>query len=331
MDINLYTFNDTEILQIKDRYKQLLFSSKQFLSLSKQYNLFDQSAKISILILSLITSFINAISGIDPTIRTYLTSSFTLCSSIIAGIVTIKKFGQESGQYFAAYGEYKELTTLLNNILTSFNSEQSYNQLNNLITQKEKKYELLLPSKKETEQYDYELLNHLDIMVNTEINKRKETDKTKKEKEEETKWLAHYNIFLERKKTIFLFESMCEYFNNYVKIQKEKNEPIISSFYQLEQLMRQKETEKYKDWVKCSSFYQTVQLSIYFKNPQKPISLDNLDQDKINLEWNHSPLLQYTDTEFNDKCKEKLYYYEQLILSEENTHEFPLVFDFYQN
>lgn len=264
-----YEYNSQEIKQIKERYKQLLIGSKLFLSTSKKYNSIDQFSKILIFLLGLITSFISAISGIDDTSKVYITSSFTLLSSIIAGIVTIKKYGQESGKYYAAYGEYKELSGMLNNILTSFKSEHKYSQLNNMITQKEKKFEQMLPRNKKQEEYENKLLEELDIIIDSELSKREDIkNKEKKEKEEE-QVLGRCKQFLEKKRLLFLYESMCEYYLKYVKEQKEKDEPIMTSFYQLEQYLRQHLPEKWKEWIKCSELYQHVQLSIYYKNYNK--------------------------------------------------------------
>ena len=57
--------------------------------------------------------------------KTYLIYIFTLGITLIGGINSIKKFGQNSGKYYSAYQEYKELITYINNIFVTLKAQSS--------------------------------------------------------------------------------------------------------------------------------------------------------------------------------------------------------------
>jgi hypothetical protein len=302
--------DEVELSIMLAKYQSFSKHSYTFLSIAKDYEWYNSSLQILIIILGLVTSFVSAISGINDQVRVYITSSFALLSSILAGVMRIKNYGEKFGTYNLAYKDYKDITTQLRTLLTTLKSEQTYEELNVLLTKKESQHEILIPR---------ELLmnDNLegDLFVENVKKKIKERQNEKAKAENATR-LKVADMFIERKKVVFGYEIRTRLYEKYVveslfKDNVEQSE--LKTYEDYVAWMRINHSDYYNDILNKFKEYQDTQISVYYLDNK--IIEQNYDLEKIDQETKLTKILLPSDEKFEKILADKFKEYMNTILT----------------
>jgi hypothetical protein len=295
IDLDLeYEWSDSEIKMITVKYKRILEDSAYLLNYAVTLDTIDTYLQMSIVLLGLTAGFVTALTNIDESVRTYIGSIFSLVSSIIAGMMSIKKYGTTSGKYYGAYQDYKELSTSLNNLLIRLKTDQKYEQLNIYIARKEAKYEILFPKNRLTNEKIKTECAFLSTITEQNLNRRSLEQSEKILKEKEAKQNERCHTFIERKSYIYLHEIKLQLYKRYVETARQRDEKeIILDFENYENYFRIKHVEQYTLITDKYSEYQQRQLQMYYTDT-------SYNYEKIEKEIASSPLMRMPEAIF---CK----------------------------
>jgi len=321
-----FYWSKTDIESIKPKYAKLIANSHLLLKMAKQKEKIDSILQILVVIFGIISSFVMNISSISDISKTYLISIFTLGTTLIGGVNSIKKFGQNSGKYYSAYQEYKELTTYINNLFVRLKADQTYEQLNNQITKKESKYEIMLPQNK------YIDAHAIDCAVNEEYKKACEhiennillEQKQKKLKEDMAKQEL-YKTVAEKKSYIFLQEIRLKLYREYVmktKIEAKESGNETISILDLDSYENYFRTNRIKTYYTIVDRYKThidQQLAPYIlsRNGNEII----YDYGYIERELINDLLLRYDNNLFYSIISNRVREYEKEIMETDYTSD----------
>ena len=313
-----YEWTKTDIEYIKPKYVKLINNSLILLRMAKQKEKVDSVLQILVVIFGIISSFIINISSIDDLAKTYLISIFTLGTTLIGGINSIKKFGQNSGKYYSAYQEYKELITYINNIFVRLKADQTYEQLNNQITKKESKFEIMLPQSSIKNIVSIEKEVELEFekacknIENNYILMERET----KIKEEIAK-RELYRKIIEKKSYIFLQEIRLKLYREYVmntKLNSDEDEAIsVLDLNSYENYFRTNKVKTYNQIVYRYKEYIDQQLATYIISKTDNETI--YDYSQIERELLNDLLLRYETNLFYNIVNNKVKEYEKEIIA----------------
>jgi hypothetical protein len=317
-------WSKTDIEYIKPKYIKLIDNSTTLLKMAKQKEKIDSTLQILVVIFGIISSFIMNISGIDDMAKTYLISIFTLGITLIGGINSIKKFGQNSGKYYSAYQEYKELITYINNIFVTLKADHTYEQLNNQINKKESKYEIMLPksSIREIGTIEKQVEDEYTRAIASINNRYKLIDEENRLSEELTKKELYRNI-IKKKSYIFLQEIRLKLYREYVVKTKISNngDPIsILDLSSYENYFRTNKVKTYNQIVYRYKAYIDQQLATYIISKTDNGDI-NYDYGQIERELINDLLLRYETNLFYNIINNKVKDYEKEIIEAEYTEE----------
>ena len=317
-------WSKTDIEYIKPKYIKLIDNSTTLLKMAKQKEKIDSTLQILVVIFGIISSFIMNISGIDDMVKTYLISIFTLGITLIGGINSIKKFGQNSGKYYSAYQEYKELITYINNIFVTLKADHTYEQLNNQINKKESKYEIMLPksSIREIGTIEKQVEDEYTRAIASINNRYKLIEEENRLSEELTKKELYRNI-IKKKSYIFLQEIRLKLYREYVVKTKISNsgDPIsILDLSSYENYFRTNKVKTYNQIVYRYKAYIDQQLATYIISKSDNGDI-NYDYGQIERELINDLLLRYETNLFYNIINNKVKDYEKEIIEAEYTEE----------
>ena len=317
-------WSKTDIEYIKPKYIKLIDNSTTLLKMAKQKEKIDSTLQILVVIFGIISSFIMNISGIDDMVKTYLISIFTLGITLIGGINSIKKFGQNSGKYYSAYQEYKELITYINNIFVTLKADHTYEQLNNQINKKESKYEIMLPksSIREIGIIEKQVEDEYTRAIASINNRYKLIEEENRLSEELTKKELYRNI-IKKKSYIFLQEIRLKLYREYVVKTKISNsgDPIsILDLSSYENYFRTNKVKTYNQIVYRYKAYIDQQLATYIISKSDNGDI-NYDYGQIERELINDLLLRYETNLFYNIINNKVKDYEKEIIEAEYTEE----------
>jgi hypothetical protein len=291
-----YEWEANELALIRSKYKAILEDSSYLLNYAVYQDTVNNCLQIIIVILGLIAGFVSAISGIDASVKTYIGSVFSLLSSLLAGVMSIKKFGTNSGRYYGAYQEYKELATYMNNLLITLKADQKYEQLNILIARKEAKYEIMFPKNKISLEKITVACAALSTLTESNLASRTAERANKVKKEELDKQDRHCRQFMDRKAYIFLHEIKLQLYKTYVEQARARDtREVILDFENYENYFRVKHVEQFQAITEKYNEYQRRQLCAYYTAEEV------YHHTKIEEEIGSSPLLRMPDNVFYQK------------------------------
>lgn len=309
---NEYEWTKNEFSMIYSTYTKLSINSAKLLDVARSCKKKDSILQYVVVVLGLAASFVSAIPGIDNTLKAYITSSFTLMTAIIGGIMSKKQYGQKAGQYYSAYQEYKDILTTIDNIMVTFKSDRKYEIFNYHISKVESKYEILLPTNVVNE----------DIITNdcrTRFNQvhgrldKIENEKIKKDEEEkEMKSLEKYKKFIDYKSYIYLHERKLKMYKEYVISSTDKGMKILDC-YEYENYCRINFPGIYNDLSKKYDDYIKEQIKGYYIS-KVPLLFD---KDKIEMELTTKRYLNLDRKEFTKKIYDKFIEYQHNIKNTE--------------
>lgn len=312
-----YEWSDSEIKMITAKYKRILEDSAYLLNYAVSLDTIDTYLQMSIVILGLTAGFITALTNIDESVRTYVGSIFSLVSSIIAGLMSIKKFGTTSGKYYGAYQDYKELSTSLNNLLIRLRTDQKYAQLNIYIARKEAKYEILFPKNRLTNEKINQECVFLSTITEQNLAKRSLEQSEQLLQEKEKKQNERCHTFIERKSYIYLHEIKLQLYKRYIETARQRDaKEIILDFEDYENYFRIKHVEQYTLITDKYSEYQQRQLQTYYNTSSTGSSYD---YEKIEKEIASSPLMRMPEAIFCKKIIHRFHEHLNTIKSAESS------------
>lgn len=303
-----YEWTKNEFSMIYSTYKKISINSAKLLEVAKSCKKKDSILQYIVVVLGLAASFVSAIPGIENTLKSYITSSFTLITAIVGGMMSKKKYGQKAGLYYSAYQEYKDILTTIDNIMVTFKSDRKYEIFNYHISKIESKYEILLPTKfvddQEIENDCREKFNQ----VHGRLDKIENDKKKKQEEEKEIKSLEKYKKFIDYKSYIYLHERKLKMYKDYVDGSESKNVKVLDC-YEYENYCRINYPDIFSDLIKKYDEYVKNQLKSYYisKNPLI------FDKEKIEMELSTKRYLNLERNDFTKKVYDKFIYYQNII------------------
>lgn len=135
-------YDPQEMYILEKRFQRLHRDSARLLAKSQDYKQYSVRIKLVIVLFSLATSYLTAISGINEVLKTYLAASFSLFSAILSGATTIKNFSADSARMYTGYMEYQQKASFIEPIFHHFRGTIPYSELLESIDKLLTKYEM---------------------------------------------------------------------------------------------------------------------------------------------------------------------------------------------
>jgi hypothetical protein len=140
--LQIVEYEGEQVYILDKRFQRLHRDSVKLLSKSKRYSKTSMFIKIIIIICSLSTSYLSAVSGTNELTKTYLITSLSLLSALISGVTSVKNFSSEASRLYTGYVEYQEKCSVIEQIFYHFQGTVSYDELilsiDNLLSKYEK-------------------------------------------------------------------------------------------------------------------------------------------------------------------------------------------------
>lgn len=216
-----------------------------------------------------------------------------------------KAYGQKAGKYYSAYQEYKDLLTIIDNIMVTLKSDRDYESFNYLVSKVEGKYEIFLPIdvidvQKIQEECDKKFLTlHLRL---ADLEKQKQRDK--------------YKLFIDRKSYIYLHECKLKLYRRYVFQEKyEKKSQKVFGCYEYEDWCRIHYPEMYTNWTNTFDSYVKAQIGRFL------LANGDYNSKNIELEMSTRRMMSLPEREFTRLIHEKFISYQNIIRSQEYTEK----------
>jgi len=138
----LYTYEYEQIYILEKRFQRLHRDSVQLLAKSQHYDKISKYIKAFIIVFSLASSYLSAISGIEEVMKSYMITAFSLACAVASGMSSIKNFGNESGRLYAGFTQYQLKCSEVEQAFFHFQHHVEYHKLimsiDELFTQFEK-------------------------------------------------------------------------------------------------------------------------------------------------------------------------------------------------
>lgn len=122
-------YDEREVYLLFKRFKRLHRDAGRLLHQSKFSSRVSITFKMIIVIFSLVTSYVSALSPISDTTKTYVITFFSLGSALISGLTSIKNFSKDASKFYTGYTEYLELATSIEHIFYDFEGYVPYADL----------------------------------------------------------------------------------------------------------------------------------------------------------------------------------------------------------
>lgn len=280
-----------EFEMMRPTYYRLSLNSARLLEIAKQCKAKESTMHYMVVILSLTSSFVAALQGINETVRAYITSAFTLISALLSGWMSKKGYGQRAGKYYSAYQEYKDLLTILDNVMVSLKSDRDYESFNYLISKVEGKYEIILPIDIiDVERIERNCTEKFHVVERRVADAEREAIRTVHKK------------FIDRKSYVYQHESKLNMYRQYIFHETVKNNRTASNLLtctEYEDWCRTNHSEKYREITRVYDRYVQQQIGRFY------LLNGEFNTSKIELELATHPIFALSDAEFyltvNDK------------------------------
>jgi hypothetical protein len=298
-----YEWTLTEFDMLRSTYKRLSINSARLLETAKSCKNKESVMQYIIVMLGLASSFLSALPGINETVRAYMTSIFTMLTALLGGWMSKKAYGQKAGKYYSAYQEYKDLLTIIDNIMVTLKSDRDYESFNYLISKIESKYEIFLPINViDEEKIDKDCMHKFEL-----LGKRLEDMKTQKLREK-------YKIFIDRKSYMYMHESKLNLYRQYVFIEKfEKKSGKVFGCYEYEDWCRIHYPDKFKKFTEIYDRYVKAQIERFL------LANGDYDSKRIEMEISTRRMMSLPEREFTRTVHEKFLAFQEQIRSQEYT------------
>lgn len=140
--LQIVEYEGEQVYILDKRFQRLHRDSVKLLSKSKRYSKTSMFIKIIIIICSLSTSYLSAVSGTNELTKTYLITSLSLLSALVSGVTSVKNFSSEASRLYTGYVEYQEKCSIIEQIFYHFQGTIGYDELilsiDNLLSKYEK-------------------------------------------------------------------------------------------------------------------------------------------------------------------------------------------------
>jgi hypothetical protein len=138
----LHTYEYEQIYILEKRFQRLHRDSVELLAKSQRYDKISKCIKAFIIVFSLASSYLSAVSGIDDIMKSYMITAFSLACAVASGMSSIKNFGNESSRLYAGYTQYQMKCSEVEQAFFHFQHQMEYHKLilsiDDLFTQFEK-------------------------------------------------------------------------------------------------------------------------------------------------------------------------------------------------
>ena len=99
------------------------------MSKSQLYDRITRIIKGIVIVFSLSSSYLSAISGVDEYIKSYLITSFSLLCAVVSGISSIKNYSSESTRLYMGYTHYLLKCSEVEQVFYHFQGTMPYDEL----------------------------------------------------------------------------------------------------------------------------------------------------------------------------------------------------------
>lgn len=298
-----FDWSENDFIMLRTTYERLSVNSARLLETAKTCKHKESVLQYLIVLLGLSSSFVSALPGINETARAYVTSAFTLLTALIGGWMSKKEYGRKSGKFYSAYQEYKDLLTLIDNIMVTLKSDRDYESFNYLVSKVESKYEIFLPidvidEKKIKDECAYKFTN---------LNRRfadMEKEKTK----------TRYKQFMDRKSYIYLHECKLSLYRQYVFSEKFLKKSVkVFGCYEYEDWCRIHFPEKYQEYTRVYDKYVKSQTARFY------LPNGDFDAEKINNELATRRVMSLSERDFSRTIHDRFITLQNRIRDQEYT------------
>ncbi len=105
--LDVFQYEEEQVYLLDKRFQRLHRDSVKLLEKSQLYDKITRFIKGFIIVFSLSSSYLSAISGIDEVQKSYLITAFSLACAVASGITSIKNFSSESTRLYMGYTHYQ--------------------------------------------------------------------------------------------------------------------------------------------------------------------------------------------------------------------------------
>jgi hypothetical protein len=127
--LELFKYEEEQVYLLDKRFQRLHRDSVKLLEKSQHYDKITRFIKGFIIVFSLGSSYLSAISGIDEVQKSYLITAFSLACAIGSGISSVKNFSSESTRLYMGYTHYQLKCSEVEQSFYHFEGSMPYDDL----------------------------------------------------------------------------------------------------------------------------------------------------------------------------------------------------------
>jgi len=101
-----FQYEDEQVYLLDKRFQRLHRDAVKLLGKSQLYDRITRFIKGFIIVFSLSSSYLSAISGLDDVMKSYLITAFSLACALASGVSSIKNYSSESTRLYMGYTHY---------------------------------------------------------------------------------------------------------------------------------------------------------------------------------------------------------------------------------
>jgi len=127
--LEIFQYEDEQVYLLDKRFQRLHRDAVKLLSKSQLYDKITRIIKGIVIVFSLSSSYLSAISGVDEYIKIYLITSFSLLCALVSGISSIKNYSSESTRLYMGYTHYLLKCSEVEQVFYHFQGTMPYDEL----------------------------------------------------------------------------------------------------------------------------------------------------------------------------------------------------------
>jgi hypothetical protein len=127
--LEIFQYEDEQVYLLDKRFQRLHRDAVKLLSKSQLYDKITRIIKGIVIVFSLSSSYLSAISGVDEYIKSYLITSFSLLCALVSGISSIKNYSSESTRLYMGYTHYLLKCSEVEQVFYHFQGTMPYDEL----------------------------------------------------------------------------------------------------------------------------------------------------------------------------------------------------------
>lgn len=127
--LEIFQYEDEQVYLLDKRFQRLHRDAVKLLSKSQLYDRITRIIKGIVIVFSLSSSYLSAISGVDEYIKSYLITSFSLLCALVSGISSIKNYSSESTRLYMGYTHYLLKCSEVEQVFYHFQGTMPYDEL----------------------------------------------------------------------------------------------------------------------------------------------------------------------------------------------------------